>query len=514
MKTQRSRLSGNGPVRRPVDHVGADCKPPPKDFGVPTQEQYDNLIEEYIKSLSVRKREKCLISQAMFDDIWDVLHNPSDPKIRTPQFRFWVRKMFTLGSATKNPLLADEETDVVHVILHEGRPVAVKEQVYDILSYYHALTGHAGRDRTMAEVKQHYAWIPKEVVARFVKVCPTCTFKRTGIVTSPPSTDSIAEPVSFHGTRVLRPSPSQESEEGTVSSSSSQVVSLPSSEDGFIVGLPASARYTGDRTAYTLASLMESRILPTPVLSPILRSPPLGSPTLSADPRKWLADLAMQPGPALAGSSHKFPPLDLRRAHSETGVDPVHRPASRITLPPLMKALSENMADYDIHRPGFNVPNAFSIPARVPNGEGVNLASSDGGLCHSSEEHLNGYSHIDPILLGDFLPVVQDYDAHHTSNAGLSGTHTSCALPYDLRQSVIIPLDIDYRVAHMERSGSQDSVSSFASSAVSVRSQGSTASFPTGRRVSNTSAKTHNSLRQSDSFDAQDWESTYCLEEV
>jgi hypothetical protein len=31
----------------------------------------------------------------MFDDIWDVLVNP-DALIMSPQFRFWVRKMFTL----------------------------------------------------------------------------------------------------------------------------------------------------------------------------------------------------------------------------------------------------------------------------------------------------------------------------------------------------------------------------------------------------------------------------------
>ncbi|KIP06766.1 hypothetical protein PHLGIDRAFT_72197, partial [Phlebiopsis gigantea 11061_1 CR5-6] len=179
MKTQRSRLAGTAPAKCLAEHAGADYQPPRKNFGVPTQGQYDDLITEYIKSLSVRKREKCLISQDMFDDIWDVLHNPSDAKIRTPQFRFWVRKMFTLGSTAKNILLSNEEDDVVQVILHEGRPLAVKEQVYDILSYYHVLTGHAGRDRTMAEVKKSYSWVPKEVVARFVKICPTCVFKRT-----------------------------------------------------------------------------------------------------------------------------------------------------------------------------------------------------------------------------------------------------------------------------------------------------------------------------------------------
>ncbi|CAL1697755.1 unnamed protein product [Somion occarium] len=150
--------------------------PPLPNGGLPSLAVCQRLEEEYISSLSVRKRDKALLSQEMFDDIWDVLHDPRGSHL-TSQFRYWVRKMFTLATIDDGDK-ADE--DVKPVILHENRPVAVRTQIYDILCYCHQLCGHGGRDRTTATVRAHFSWIPKEVVARFVKACPTCTLKKAG----------------------------------------------------------------------------------------------------------------------------------------------------------------------------------------------------------------------------------------------------------------------------------------------------------------------------------------------
>jgi len=154
---------------------------------MPTKQQYEALEQEYIASLNPRKRDKALLCQSMFDMIWEVLHEPTAARVGTPQFRWWVRKMFVLsypsGALTDAELASiggDPETRAeLPVVLHQDRPVALKEQIYEILCYCHHLSNHGGRDRTTAAVREHYSWIPKDLIARFVKVCPTCIYKKT-----------------------------------------------------------------------------------------------------------------------------------------------------------------------------------------------------------------------------------------------------------------------------------------------------------------------------------------------
>ncbi|KAI0063319.1 hypothetical protein BV25DRAFT_1768357, partial [Artomyces pyxidatus] len=148
--------------------------------GFPTYEQYKHIEDVYMASLSGRKQFKALISQELFDQIWDVL-NGSPKLIGTAQFRFWVRKMFTLTYPQTNMSPRPEDAPVPQLmIMHDSRPVAIKEQLYEVLCYCHALSGHGGRDKTCAVIRGQYSWIPKELIAQFVKACPTCTLKRSG----------------------------------------------------------------------------------------------------------------------------------------------------------------------------------------------------------------------------------------------------------------------------------------------------------------------------------------------
>lgn len=520
MPPKHSRLAGTG--RSKHSQAGIEPVLPSRNLGLPTREQHEVVMEDYIQSLSIRKREKALISQKMFDDIWDVLQDPLHAKIRSPQFRFWVRKMFKLSPSETCPSASDGDADVILVITHERRPVAVKEQLYDILSYYHTLGGHGGRDKTMAEVKQHYSWVPKELVARFVKVCPTCTFKKTGAVPSHPAANCSPVKAPLAEARAVHYSASDHFDTETISSSSSQAASL-ASEDVPPVDLTAAPAPLASTPLVniTLASLLESRILPAPVVSPMLRSPPLGSPSLSADPRKWLADLTSQPGPNSAGTSHKFPPLLLRRTGTENDALPLRKPSTRITLPPLMKALSEDMADPDVPRPAFNVPSDLEIPARMPSRNildmDVDMEDVSSGLLYPNDYTDGEYSNIDPALLGEALPVVNTYDSTESKperclSAVLPGLTRSPAP----QQSVVFPVDFDYRVPAMQRSVSKDSVSSAGSvdSIESVVSQDQVASAGVQECVLNASAKNIDGLQQSSSYDPQDWESTYCLDDV
>ncbi|KIK09430.1 hypothetical protein K443DRAFT_385827 [Laccaria amethystina LaAM-08-1] len=147
-------------------------------FEFPTRLQYQEIESNYLTCLSPRRQGKALISQSIFDRIWDVLHN-SNSRAETPQFRFWARKMFTLSNA-HGFAITDTASSPQEVLLHDGLLVAVQEQIYDLLCYCHASSNHGGRDKTCALIRKYYTWVPKDLVASFVKACPTCLNKKKG----------------------------------------------------------------------------------------------------------------------------------------------------------------------------------------------------------------------------------------------------------------------------------------------------------------------------------------------
>lgn len=109
--------------------------------GFPTSAQFNEMVHEYLSSLSPKKQAKALLTQQMYDDILTVLLHPTETKVGSAQFRFWSKKMFKLVS-----------TDVAHIVIHENKPVAVKEQLYDVLVQCHGQANHGGRDKTAAQV--------------------------------------------------------------------------------------------------------------------------------------------------------------------------------------------------------------------------------------------------------------------------------------------------------------------------------------------------------------------------
>jgi len=109
--------------------------------GFPTAAQFNAMMDDYLGSLSVKKQAKALLTQQMYDDILTVLLHPTETKTGSAQFRFWAKKMFKLVS-----------TQVAHIVIHENKPVAVKEQLYDVLVQCHGQANHGGRDKTAAQV--------------------------------------------------------------------------------------------------------------------------------------------------------------------------------------------------------------------------------------------------------------------------------------------------------------------------------------------------------------------------
>ncbi|WWC96754.1 hypothetical protein V866_003627 [Kwoniella sp. B9012] len=134
----------------------------------PSPHKFNLMVQDYLKNLSPKKREKALLTQKMYDAVLSVLQDPKDTSTKTAQFRFWAKKMFQL--TTFGP---------EKVVCHDHKPVAVKEQIYEVLCHCHAQAGHGGRDKTSAQVRRYYSWIPKEIIARFVRDCPFCQSRRT-----------------------------------------------------------------------------------------------------------------------------------------------------------------------------------------------------------------------------------------------------------------------------------------------------------------------------------------------
>ena len=151
-------------------------------LGFPSYATYKQIEADYLDSLHPRRQAKALVSQNTFDRIWDVLHNQD--RTENPQFRFWARKKFNLGTLASPDIKPDPSAigagtaSPQSVLLHQGSIVAVQEQIYDILCFSHAAADHGGRDKTCAAVREHYTWVPKELVSKFVKACPTCIAKK------------------------------------------------------------------------------------------------------------------------------------------------------------------------------------------------------------------------------------------------------------------------------------------------------------------------------------------------
>ncbi|KAI9278098.1 hypothetical protein BY458DRAFT_452753, partial [Sporodiniella umbellata] len=133
---------------------------------VPSEQKFNEIVNCYLNNLSPKKRDKALINQNRYMQIQQVLNDPKNTTHSTAQFRFWVKKMFRFEAGSKN------------VVFHDKKPVATKDSIYTILVKAHREVHHGGRDKTSALVRKRYSWIPKELVAQFVRHCPFCITRR------------------------------------------------------------------------------------------------------------------------------------------------------------------------------------------------------------------------------------------------------------------------------------------------------------------------------------------------
>ncbi|ORY96579.1 hypothetical protein BCR43DRAFT_547874 [Syncephalastrum racemosum] len=165
----------------------------------PSDGEFESIVQNYLRNLSSKKRDKALVDRRRYSLIVRVLKDPRNTAISTAQFRFWVKKMFQLVPLRNG----------MDVVCHDSKPVAMREEIYSILVRAHKEANHGGRDKTSALVRRRYSWIPKELIARFVRHCPFCISRRNGsqsptiglVPKTPPdyALDQAPPPINAHG---------------------------------------------------------------------------------------------------------------------------------------------------------------------------------------------------------------------------------------------------------------------------------------------------------------------------
>ncbi|CAO3596364.1 unnamed protein product [Absidia cylindrospora] len=168
----------------------------------PLSHMFDSIVQDYLQKLSIKKRDKALINQERYVMILQVLKDPRNTSIGSAQFRFWVKKMFILSAKTTTGNGQQNQPSSTLVVCHNGKPVAIQEQIYGILIQAHREAHHGGRDKTSALVRKRYSWIPKELTARFVQICPFCISRRHGHPSRPScNRRTLAPPISVTATK-------------------------------------------------------------------------------------------------------------------------------------------------------------------------------------------------------------------------------------------------------------------------------------------------------------------------
>ncbi|GAA6019504.1 hypothetical protein JCM10207_003723, partial [Rhodosporidiobolus poonsookiae] len=113
--------------------------------------------------------------QDLYDFIRYVLLHPGSTRLGNAQDRHWANKEFSLDPLDDRIVLHPWKAKRVKGVIPR---IILRKDIYVALCAAHLESNHGGRDKTFHLIKQRYTHLPKELVARFVEMCPTCAAKR------------------------------------------------------------------------------------------------------------------------------------------------------------------------------------------------------------------------------------------------------------------------------------------------------------------------------------------------
>lgn len=136
----------------------------------PSIQEFNQVIQNYLENLSSKKRDKALIDNHRYSLILQVLKDPKNTTISTAQFRFWVKKMFQLVVVVVASSGPDNSRMQQEYACHDNKPVAMREEIYNILIVAHKEAHHGGRDKTSALVRERKRDLERAQIQIVVKL--------------------------------------------------------------------------------------------------------------------------------------------------------------------------------------------------------------------------------------------------------------------------------------------------------------------------------------------------------
>ncbi|PWN53289.1 hypothetical protein IE53DRAFT_360104 [Violaceomyces palustris] len=203
---------------------------------VPSREDFQRVFAARFARTAVR-RDKGLVSPASYNSVlWLLLQDSGQYELsrafskdesqgerNRKSWQGWARHSYRLAREGER-ILPGLSLPAGYNIYNrrDNKPVISPATLFEALVFAHRASGHGGRDRTHASFRNYFQACPKDVVASFCLLCPTCVSRRTTKGTeekfqevesqpSIPIPDSSDPAPSYPSVSLQPPSPSQAS---------------------------------------------------------------------------------------------------------------------------------------------------------------------------------------------------------------------------------------------------------------------------------------------------------------
>lgn len=137
---------------------------------------FNEILNTYLLTLKEKSRSKALITESMAEEYLQILSNPQNTSIGTPETRHWIKSNFSYQSIGGVPILLRQEKPP-----DNWKPVALKERLYYIIAEEHLAIGHGGTKATYKQVASKYYGVKRYLTDSFVEKCKTCQTRRVSI---------------------------------------------------------------------------------------------------------------------------------------------------------------------------------------------------------------------------------------------------------------------------------------------------------------------------------------------
>ncbi|KAF0445480.1 hypothetical protein F8M41_003156 [Gigaspora margarita] len=119
---------------------------------------FNEIIDEYLQSLSEKKRLKALITEDMANKYLQILKDPKNSSIANSNMQHQVKNNYS-----------SQRIGGIETLMYKGKPIALKERLYYIIAEEHLTVGHGGTRNTYTEVSDKYHSVKSCLVDRFVE---------------------------------------------------------------------------------------------------------------------------------------------------------------------------------------------------------------------------------------------------------------------------------------------------------------------------------------------------------